>query len=326
MMPDAYAPVTVGSSDVASILGVGAPSGVHRASPWKTWSRLVGLVERYGRTDDPESAAGRMMEPAIGLRYAQERGLVLGATMWPGPPITAAPLIGPEPWMAARPDFLASSGGAWERVVECKAPRTLELEDGWGEPGTDRAPSYYLVQVTWQMVVTGLEHADLAAFGRVSSEWRVYSIPRRERLAASIVARVRDWYERYVIGDAMPPIDGTPECGQTLARLHPGRADKVWLDPEPPDLALARDLAGLRRQIAELEEAAAIREHRLCERIGDAYGLRGVARWSPRKGRAGIDLAALKRDHPEIAAKYTTAGKPGRSFALLTTTDDGDDR
>jgi hypothetical protein len=318
---------TVGSSDVASILGYAH----HDASPWKTWARLVGVVERYdSRPDDPEAAAGRMFEPAIGLRYAAERNLSVGTELVMGPPIGHPPLIGPEPWMSARPDFIVGRfTDRWMPVktVEAKAPRAFDPHDDegrvlWGEPGTDQLPRFYLVQVIWQMAVTNVGEADLAAFARISSEWRVYHIERREALVQRIVTTVRNWYERHVVEGNPPPIDGSAACGDVLAKLYPAKAGKVWKDPEPIDLALARDIAGLKAQIAKLKKKHDRKVHQLEERIGEAYGIRDVARWSPVAGRRTVDGEALRRAHPDIAAKFTHTGEPTRRFALLSTLED----
>lgn len=325
---------TIGSSDVASILGYAH----HDASPWRTWARLVGLVERYESTDDPEAAAGRMMEPAIGGRYAIERGLVIGADIMPGPPITAAPFVGREAWMSARPDFTRGAWGAQSNglarrwiagaVVEAKSPRVLDPGEGWGEAGTDRVPMYYLVQIVWQMAVLDVDAADLAAFGRVTSDWRVYHFDRRERVERAVVDRVRDWYERHVVEGAPPPIDGSDACGRLLGRVH-GQPTREWVTATAADVALARDLARTRAQLAELTERAKSLQHQLQDRIGAAHGIRTdegpIATWGPRKGAARIDTEALREHHPEIAAKYTTIGQPGRSFSFKLDNTKGND-
>jgi hypothetical protein len=99
---------------------------------------------------------------------------------------------------------------------------------------------YYLVQVLWQMVCVGVDRGDLAAFGRVSSDWRVYTIPRRERVAAAMVSRVRDWYERHIVEGRPPPIDGSDACGRALALRH-GQPSRDWVAATSADVALAHD-------------------------------------------------------------------------------------
>lgn len=306
--PAEVAPPTIGSSDVAAILGVS-----RWGSPWETWARLVGLIPRYSSTPDGAQARGNMFEVAIGARYAEETGVTLRR----GPPISEPPLLHPdEPWRAARPDFLAE-----DRLVEAKTTRRLSDEDGWGAPGSDRVPVYYACQVVWQLSIVssihGIERGDLAAFGTLGEEWAVYTLRRRERLERALVARVRDWYEAHVLTGDPPVVDHTDGCGRALARLHRDVAPgKVRLDPTAEDLALARDLARVRRLLEETTQERDLLQHRLCARIGDAYGMRGVADWSPVVGRSSIDAAGLRRDHPEIAAAYTKTGEPSRRFTF----------
>jgi predicted phage-related endonuclease len=317
--------VTVGSSDAPAILGWSRFS-----APWGVWLRLTGLVARYEQSANTETEDGHMLEPGIGFRYATEHGLIYGVDLKPGPTLGMAPMVGPEPWQTARPDYLTP-----DRVVEAKAPRefvpkSVSPKWGWGEPGTNLVPLDYSVQTRWQMMVAPRDLAHLAAyarFGRPGERWRLYVIPRREDLERRIVDRVRDWVEHHVLEGNPPPIDGSDDCGRGLALVHGMPAEeKVWRSASAEDLAIARDLAKTKRQIAELEERAARMKHRLQDTIGDAYGLRAgedvIATWGPRKGAARIDAAALRRDHPAIAETYTVRGDGGRTFRLTLDQED----
>ena len=55
--------------------------------------------------------------------------------------------------------------------------------------------------------------------------------------------------------------------------------------------------------------------------LGEAeYGTdadRPLVRWAHRNGSRRIDAAALRADHPDIAAKYTVVGEPTRVFTIL---------
>lgn len=297
---------TIGSSDVAAILGLSPWS-----SPWSAWTRLVGLVPRYSSTDTAAQSRGRWMEPALAARYAQDRDV----EVWPGPQIGQEPLIGPEPWMHARPDYFARStkAGAW--LLEVKTTRTY---DGWGPDGSDKAPTYYLVQCVWEAVVCSSELVDLVSYATIDEEQRIYPVRPSDRLRRSIVNRVRDWREAYVLTGEPPPIDSTDGCTAGLLARFPVAVAKMWREATREDLALAADLARVRRQIDELKAEKVEIENRFRERIGDAYGLRAdkkqIATWGLRKGSATIDADRLRAELPDVAAKYTTVGKPSRSF------------
>lgn len=77
--------------------------------------------------------------------------------------------------------------------------------------------------------------------------------------------------------------------------------------------------------IDDLKKARdAIRE-KVQERLGDAHegrvGGRPVITWKPQKASTYLDQKALKRDLPEIVAKYQKAKKAARPYVLLNTED-----
>lgn len=298
--------VTVGSSDVAAILGISPWQ-----SQWDVWARLTGLVPRYSQTDTQAQARGRWMEPALASRYALDRQV----EVWPGPQIGHEPMIGPEPWMHARPDYYARSAaeGAW--LLEVKTTRTY---DGWGADGTDKAPPHYLVQCVWEAVVCLSERVDLVSYATIDEEQRIYLIRPTERLRRSLVERVRDWFEHHVVEGEPPAIDGSSGCMAALLARHPVATPKTWVEATTADLAIAKDLVRVRQELAHLADAKVELENKFRDRIGDAYGLRDgkdlIATWGARKGSVKIDADRLRTELPEIAARYTTVGKPSRSF------------
>jgi hypothetical protein len=311
---------TIGASEVAAILTDREGRSLSPfASPWDVWMRLHGLVARYDTAETGPMAAGNVMEPGIGLRYAKLHDLVVGVHFQAGPSIGQPPIVRKDrPWMSCRPDFFAMPPVDEARLVEAKAPERFD-EDQWGPEGTDLAPIAYRCQAVWQMAVTDWNRVDIAAMSRTRGEWRVYVLRRNERVERAVVARVADWYERHVIEGAPPMIDGSPACARALAKLHPGRGERVYVDATAEDLALARDIARLRAQIAELETAKATHENALKARIGDAYGMRGpdgrsIATWAPRRGSQRIDLDRLRRERPDIVSAYAEHGAETRSF------------
>ncbi len=251
---------SIGSSDVASILGLGP-----WARPWQTWARLVGLVPRYDHADTPAQARGRMLEGAIGARYAAE----LQIAHIPGPRLDAGPVTRDE-WMHARPDFWAGPWGApasecW--LLECK---TLRRFDGsWGPAGTAEVVPHYLVQTVWQMAVCDVDRCDLAAFAMHTDEWRVYRIDRSAEVEALIVEDVRLWYERHVLGATPPTVDDTPECGRLLARMSAAPARKVTADAADTEREIIAELAELQPELDALDKRRRLLRNTLSARMGE---------------------------------------------------------
>lgn len=299
---------TVGSSDVPAILGL---------SPWQTpgqaWARLVGLVPRYSTGDTPATRRGRLMEAALLAEYARS----MGVAVTPGPAITSpAPTARWGAWAHARADGLAAG-----RIVEVKTARALE---GWadgelveGRIGDGLIPDHYEAQVAWQCAVLD-RPADVIAMGMATDEIRIYRLERDLGLEMGLIEMVRAWMQRHVWCDPPAPPDGTDAA--ILARVH-AAPSRDWLTPTDEDLAAAREVADIARQERALKARRDALTAQLCARIGDAYGLRGVARWSPRKGRETIDARALRTAHPDIYRRFVRAGEPGRTFALLEETD-----
>ena len=253
--------VTVGSSDVAAILGISPWS-----SPWSAWGRLVGLTERYTSADTPAQARGRMMEAAIGARFAELYGVELQG----GPPIGEPGVIGPEPWMHCRPDFWILPRGR-EALVEVKTAKKFTEE--WGPPGSDVFPVHYTVQCAWQMAVCDARITYLAAFAMFTDEFRVYPLRRDLDVERGIVDYVRDWYQRHVVTGDPPPVDGSSACSSLLAGriAELPRADLRQATDDELMLIDRYRVAGVRRDIAEATRA--LTRQQIAESIGAADGL-----------------------------------------------------
>jgi putative phage-type endonuclease len=292
--------LTIGSSDAAAVLGL------HRyRSPWAVWARLTGLVED-GSADSNAATRGRRLEPALLSWYAADRGV----SVTPGPTLDESPLVHPDyPWATARPDGLTD-----DALVEAKTAGKLDAARGWGPAGSDVVPIDYRVQTLWQLAVVPRERVDLCAFGTWQDDWRVYSIPYDDRRIPLLLRAIADWHEKYILAGSPPPVDGSEDCTSALRALYPDSPAKALVDATAEDLALARDLLRVRAEIAALEMAKAELDNRLRLRIGDAYGLRGIATWAPTKGRETIDSARLRAEMPDVAATYTKTGEPGRTL------------
>jgi hypothetical protein len=318
----------LGSSSVAIILGVPSPTKTAYRSPLSVWAELMGLVPPT--PDNDVLKAGRMFELAICSRYADDEQVFLR----PGPAYEDTPVIGAEAWMGDRPDryvhdrapsiVMAPQDPRCDRLLEAKKTWSFthgETEaDTWGDPGTESVPLAYFFQCHWHILVCGhhapnLDRCDLAAFCARTEEFRIYTIRRDEKMEAALVARARDWWERYIIGGMQPPVsDGYEATHRTLARLTlPGVTDEMR-DPDGTDLALARDIKRLRRQAEDLQAQCSGLEAKLKERIGTSRGIRKIATWSPRRGTTTLDRAKLTRDHPDVARAYEKHGEPTRTF------------
>jgi len=292
---------TIGSSSIAAILGLSKWAG-----PWDVWARLHGLSENF---DNPAMARGRILEPAIAEFYAEEHG----CTLREGPTIEEAPIIGPEPWMHARPDrFVLNKAERW--LLEIKSTRMFD--SSWGCRDTDQVPAYYAAQVVWQMAVCDEMRTDLAAFATITDEYRVFKIMRDEAVEKGIVDYARNWFERHITDGAPPEVDGSPACASSLLRRFP-TSNRKYVSAGSGGTALANDLFNVRSKMAELQIEKGRIENLIKEKIGDNHGMAGVATWAQAKPSRRIDAKTLREKEPEIAAKYTVEGKATRRFNFI---------
>ena len=294
---------TIGSSSVGAILGLSPWAG-----PWAVWAKMHGLVESKSTF---ATARGHILEPAIGAHYAK----LYDVDIQKGPEYEENPILGPKAWMHARPDFFVSKGkDRW--LVEIKSTRSFN--DLWGPQGTDSIPPHYAAQCVWQMAVTGDSRCDLAAFATFSDEFRVYRLNRDMELEEHIVGLVGAWYKKHIEGGEPPDPDASTACSQALAaRWKP--ADRVYIPSDESALKLAREVLESRSQMAELDKKKRLAENLLKDKIGEAYGMEGIATWAPTKGRRTFDRKGFESEHPELAKKYTEQSEPSRTFRFTYT-------
>lgn len=298
-MSDERPIVTVGSSDVPAILGL---------SPWRqpveVWAQLVGLLPRYASDETAEQRRGHIIEPALVQHYERTRGVKL----LPGPPISQPPIVHADGWRSCRPD---ASTEDRRLVVEAKTTRRW---DGWGPEGSDGVPVHYAAQVAWQLAVMDAERGALVAYCPMDDEVRVYELARNRSLEAKLTERVRAWMERHV-WQAEPVQPAPLPMALVSARYGDGGRDEgVVVEPDALDLALARRMSAVRSARASLDAEHDRLQAQLCERIGAARSLRGIASWSPTEPRQSIDAAKLLELAPDIHKLVVKTGKPGRTF------------
>jgi len=122
-----------------------------------------------------------------------------------------------EPWAAATPDMIVTSGGDTE-IVDAK---TASDDEGWGRPGTDEAPKYYIASSMWQLAM----HPEAARvrlavlFGRPFT-MREYVIERDDELCGALIDHCRAFHATVVSG-VMPPLDDSVATYEAVRAQHP---------------------------------------------------------------------------------------------------------
>lgn len=197
---------TISASKIPAILGI---------SPWQSkfalWHLMAGNTEPWAGNKSTER--GIFLESAVADWFSDkhdELGIELSGSYAHGIHTN---------WTAA-PDRLAVSFETDDvYAVEIK---TAQYSDGWGEPGTAELPPYYLAQVAWQMIVTGMKRVYVPVLFGQPFEFREYVV-NWEDIAADvnpIRAEVKE-FERSLAEGTQPDIDGSTATYSAIKELHP---------------------------------------------------------------------------------------------------------
>lgn len=248
----------LGSSDVADL-------ATGRAM--RVWLAKRGLAEHV---ESEPMELGHAFEPAILGMFARRVGPVApwGETL-------AHPDL---PWALATPDGRTPEPA----IVECKlvGPGAALA---WGESGDpEGVPERPLVQVVWQMFVTGVRTAHVAAVVNGTS-FRVYPVAWDEELAWTLADLADRFWTRHVLGGEPPEVDGTEAARDYLRRRYPAAVGPMRSeDPAAREWARRYDEAHRAEAAAKAQKELAAQ--RLQALIGDAEGVAGRdfrATWRP---------------------------------------------
>lgn len=285
----------IGGSDVAAIMGL---------SPWKTPYQVY--REKRKEVDDWQGNEatdwGKRMEPAIRQWYSDTTGRCVR-------------LPDKILFNSQYPFMLASLDGFTDdlRGVEIKTARSSK---GWGAPGTNEIPDYYLLQVQHYMVVTGFEVFDVpVSIGGGSPE--LYEVPADKELQQMIIEAEEAFWQRVVDGN--PPEPTT--YADAVQRYGKIRAEGAIIASETA-LCCLRDLCAVRDQISALQA----QEEELKGRLIITLGASGdtlidnsgstLLTYKISNSRKTFDAKALEKDMPEIYQKYLKQSDPVRRFLL----------
>lgn len=200
--PDTRAPKSfgIGASEISAVAGLNP-----YASPWDVWLRKTGQA-----SDEPENEPmewGHRLEPAIRQKYVDQTGATIHV-----PPES---LYHPQTtWARATPDGVVLNAAArWQHLLQCKNV------GGWVEKSwSDAPPVYVQLQEQWELYVTGLARADVAALIG-GNQFRVYTVHREQRVIDDLVTIAADFW-RKVESRTPPPVDDSDACREHFERKY----------------------------------------------------------------------------------------------------------
>jgi putative phage-type endonuclease len=304
----------LGSGDIAAVAGV---------SPYRSalevWAEKVGLAE--SQPDNPRMQAGRTLErPILALLYAEPRGYQLA------PPLTEPILgAGSDTWLGATPDAIVRHEGAAPWLAECKLVGARSM-GRWGEEaeGVEGVPPDVLVQVQWQLLVTGYERCDVAAL-LGGTDFRLYPVPRMPDMIADLAAiGLRFWRENVQARVAPEITEAHADRARDLiAQLYPRQRSEELLDMTPDVRALAEQYLAARAYEDDAKKQKERAAAMLCAAIGEHAGFKAPdlrATWKATEGGTPKwkEIALAAGATPELIAAHTPSGSRRLDVRELT--------
>lgn len=264
----------IGASEAAAVLGLNP-----YRTPLEVWMQKKGMVETI---ETPAMRLGTRLEPVIAEMYQEATGLELATTrtiLYPKNPI-----------IFATPDRIIKDKNKGLEIKTANA----RMSEQWGEPESDEIPSYYLVQCILCMAVTDLPEWDVAALIG-GSDFRIYTIHRDIELETTIIERLLEWWEMYIVGNREPEIDSSRSCAEYLAAKYPRNFKPLKEADETTEQLLSR-LAEVKNHLKSFEEQEEAIKNLLKNYIGDADGVQGItgkATWKAAKDSKKINWEGI---------------------------------
>ena len=266
----------IGASEAAAVLGLNP-----YRTPLDVWLQKKGILEVQ---ETQAMKLGTRLEPVVAEMYSEATQSVL----IPSPTL----FYTKNPVIFATPDRLVKGGNKGLEIKTANA----RMADAWGGENTDEIPQYYLIQTIICMAVTDLPEWDVAALIG-GQDFRIYNIQRDIELEQSIIERLLQWWETYIVGNHEPDIDSSKSCADYLAQKYP-RNFKPLKEADSDTDQLINRLAEVRYSLKSLEEQEEAIKNLLKNCIGDSDGVQGASgkcTWKVIKNTEVVDWEGIAK-------------------------------
>ncbi len=263
----------IGASEAAAVLGLNP-----YRTPLEVWMQKKGLIETI---ETPAMRLGTRLEPVIAEMYQERTGFEL---------FTVPTIKYKNPILYATPDRMIVGV---KKGLEIKTANA-RMADQWGEEGSDDVPQHYLIQCILCMAVTGVDEWDVAALIG-GQDFRIYTIKRDIELETTIIERLLEWWDNYIVKNQEPDIDSSAACAEYLAMKYPRNFKPLKAADETTEQLLSR-LAEIRNHLESYEQQEEAIKNLLKNYIGDADGVQGIvgkATWKNTKDTKKINWEGI---------------------------------
>lgn len=292
---------SVGSSEIAAVCGVN-----------KYLTALDVYLRKTELGEEEENIAmmmGHAGEPVVAEWFCRETG----AQMIKESEGEFIVYDDAAPWRTASPDRYVVLLDGTQAILECKTCNSYSpLRSGMSEADAWEACPHYLLQVIWQMGVTGVHDAYLA-FIKDNREFGYLPVTWSEETFSDMCEKA-DAFVKEHLDKGVPP---EPTAVKDYA-IRQSESKAVECD----DVS-AREVERLREvkeDIAALEKEEKMLTERLQLVMGDADTLTidgvAVATWKSSKPSARFDTKRFKAEHSDLYQAYCATADGTRRFLL----------
>lgn len=246
----------IGGSEIAAVLGES-----RFASPFDVW---LSKTQGWRQEENEDMRRGTFLEGGIADWYAQrfslvgkldEHGTIKHAT---------------QPLAMCTPDRLVRFNIIPERrILSIKSPR--RRSDAWGDEFSDRIPQEYALQLQWEYLVLNSHmklDAEMHLAALLDGELIVYSIEPDKELQKWMLEYATSWWQRHVVANVAPPLDGSSQAAAWLKSKYPQDAG-ARRDASPHEIRLMLELEMAERAFDDADSQVELARSHLKMSMGD---------------------------------------------------------
>lgn len=293
----------LGGSDIGAILGLSPYS-----TPYDIYASKIYLPEPENLAPDDPKNLGNQLEKEILDWYCwhNQKSLIYPPTF----------MHIQHPYLLANLDGLTDDRTI---VVEAKSVSTDKRSE-WGEEGTNQIPPHYLLQVAHYCCITQTPQAHVVVQWRdhKSSPWKakqhsVFTYDRNAELEKVFLKESIDFWNNHVLARVPPSSKTVSDSNKKWPKPIAGASVEATLEVQE----YVQRLSKIKKDIKQLESEESHCEMMIKEFMSDREHLtvegKKLARWVLQQ-RTSLDTAALKKNEPEMCAKYPKTSE----FRVLT--------
>lgn len=242
----------LGATDCAAVMGLSP-----YRTPYELWMIKTGRAEEDAILGEDRLRLRHAHEQTIADEYETQKSVKLRR-------VNQTVFHKRLPFMLCNLDRVITGQ---RKIVECKTS-TAWLRQNWGLSGSDEAPIQYILQVQHQLACSEYEDADLAALIDID-DYRIYPMPRNEKVIGKIEAACINFWENHVLKD-IPPAPTTRGDLKLMYPINNGN----FIDLNGNIGLLLDDLEAIKQTIKSSTEDKEGIEKQIIEIIADNDGIK----------------------------------------------------